>query len=60
MPLNPSPSNSARSANIKTEIAAGRPIKQAVAIGYSKQRENKRSGRGKVTLDQVKAERRKK
>jgi len=60
MPLSSSPSNKARSANIATEIAAGRPTKQAVAIGYSKQRENRKNARGKVTLEQVKAERRKK
>ena len=35
MPLKRSTSKAARQANIKTEIAAGRPIKQAVAIGYS-------------------------
>lgn len=57
MPLQHSRSNKAREANIKTEIASGRPVKQAVAIGYSEQR---RAGRGKVTLDQVKADRRKK
>lgn len=39
MPLQKSTSNKARSANIKAEIAAGKPIKQAVAIGYSVQRQ---------------------
>lgn len=38
MPLMKSKSNAARSANIKTEIAAGKPAKQAVAIGYATQR----------------------
>ena len=39
MPLIKSTKKSAREKNIKTEIAAGKPIKQAVAIGYSEQRE---------------------
>lgn len=38
MPLNRGKSDKAREQNIKTEIAAGRPPKQAVAIGYSEQR----------------------
>ena len=38
MPLIRSASNRARSANIGTEIAAGRPRAQAIAIGYSEQR----------------------
>jgi len=38
MPLIKSPSKEARQENIKAEIDAGRPIKQAVAIGYSVQR----------------------
>lgn len=41
MPLSSSPSNAAREKNVKTEIAAGKPQKQAVAIAYAKQRENK-------------------
>lgn len=39
MPLIKSKSKSARQTNIKREIAAGKPIKQAVAIGYSEQRQ---------------------
>ena len=39
MPLKRSTSKAARQANIKAEIAAGRPVKQAVAIGYSVQRQ---------------------
>jgi hypothetical protein len=35
MPLIKSKSKAARQKNIKTEIAAGKPVKQAVAIGYS-------------------------
>ena len=38
MPLKKSPSKAARQSNILAEIHAGRPIKQAVAIGYSEQR----------------------
>jgi hypothetical protein len=39
MPLKNSPTKEARQFNILAEIHAGRPQKQAVAIGYSKQRE---------------------
>jgi hypothetical protein len=38
MPLNKGTSNKAREQNIKTEIAAGKPPKQAEAIAYSEQR----------------------
>jgi hypothetical protein len=38
MPLINSPSDKAKSANIATEIAAGKPQKQAMAIGYAIQR----------------------
>lgn len=47
MPLINGTSNKARQANIKTEIAAGKPVKQAVAIGYSKQREAAKGRKGK-------------
>jgi hypothetical protein len=43
MPLNKSGSKKAVSENIKTEIAAGRPQKQAVAIALDTQR---RAGKG--------------
>lgn len=39
MPLVKSKSNKSREENIKREISAGKPVKQAVAIGYSVQRE---------------------
>lgn len=39
MPLIHGYSDKSRQKNIKTEIDAGKPIKQAVAIGYSEQRE---------------------
>lgn len=42
MPLIHSSSNAARQANIETEIHAGKPINQAVAIGYANQREAER------------------
>lgn len=38
MPLIKSTSNKAREQNVKREIAAGKPPKQAVAIAYSVQR----------------------
>ncbi len=38
MPLKRSTSKKAFSANVKAEIAAGRPQKQAVAIAYSEKR----------------------
>ena len=39
MPLKKSTSDKARSANIAKEIKAGKPPKQAEAIGYAVQRE---------------------
>lgn len=38
MPIQNGASKSTREKNIKTEIAAGRPVKQAVAIAYAEQR----------------------
>jgi hypothetical protein len=38
MPLQRSTSSKAFSANVKAEIAAGKPQKQAVAIAYSEKR----------------------
>lgn len=46
MPLSRGKSRAAFSQNVKTEIAAGKPQKQAVAIAYSQQGE-KRKKRGK-------------
>jgi hypothetical protein len=46
MPLKKGSSKKARESNIKTEIAAGKPVKQAIAIAYSEQRRSKK-GRGK-------------
>jgi len=39
MPLIKSKSEQAFKKNIKTEIKAGKPVKQAVAIAYSEKRE---------------------
>jgi hypothetical protein len=33
--------------NIKTEVAAGKPVKQAVAIAYAEKRETQKKGKKK-------------
>jgi hypothetical protein len=45
MPLKKSSTKKARQQNIRTEIKAGKPVKQAVAIGYSVQRRAKAKGK---------------
>lgn len=45
MPLTKSPSKQAFQKNIKAEIKAGKPPKQAVAIAYSVKREAKPKGK---------------
>lgn len=47
MPLNKSKSKKAFKQNVKTEIAAGKPPKQALAIAYSTQRQSGKSKKGK-------------
>ena len=48
MPLKKSTSKKAFQENVKKEIAAGKPPKQAVAIGYAVKREAaKKSSKGK-------------
>lgn len=43
MPLTKSPSKKAFSSNVKREMQAGKPQKQAVAIAYSVQRRAKKA-----------------
>lgn len=45
MPLNKSTSKPAFKQNIKREIAAGKPQKQAVAIAYSVKRQAQKRGK---------------
>lgn len=45
MPLVKSPSKKAMAENIKREIKAGKPQKQAVAIAYSVKREAQKKGK---------------
>jgi hypothetical protein len=45
MPLVKSKSTKARAINVKREIAAGKPPKQAVAIAYAVQRRAKSRGK---------------
>lgn len=46
MPLTKSPTKKAFEKNIKAEVKAGKPVKQAVAIAYSVKREaNKPKGK---------------
>ena len=49
MPLKKSTSKAAFQSNVKEEIKAGRPVKQAVAIAYSEKREaaKKTTNKGK-------------
>lgn len=48
MPLKKSTSKKAFESNIKTEVKAGKPVKQAVAIAYSEKREAaKKTTKGK-------------
>jgi len=49
MPLIASMTPKALRANIKKEIEAGKPLKQAVAIGYSIQREAQKDAGKKPT-----------
>jgi hypothetical protein len=47
MPLKKSASPKAFKENIKTEVKAGKPVKQAVAIAYSEAREAKKKAKKK-------------
>ena len=42
MPLQKGKSKKVRSANIATEVRAGKPVKQAVAIAYSEAKKKKK------------------
>lgn len=44
MPLKKSTSKEAFKSNIKAEVKAGKPVKQAVAIAYSVKRKAKKRG----------------
>lgn len=50
MPLIKGSSRQAVSDNIKTEMAAGRPQKQAIAIALSEKRRAQRRAKGKKTI----------
>jgi hypothetical protein len=57
VPLNYGKSKAARSQNIETEIAAGKPVKQAVAIAYAVQRRKNRFTMGiRATPKKAKSE----
>lgn len=47
MPLSKSASKKAFSKNVKAEVKAGKPQKQALAIAYSVKREAQRKPKGK-------------
>jgi len=47
MPLKKSASPKAFKENVKTEIKAGRPVKQAVAIAYAEKREAEKKAKKK-------------
>jgi hypothetical protein len=53
VPLVKSSSKAARNENIKREIDAGKPVKQAVAIGYSVQREAKKNHKPSLKLAEM-------
>lgn len=59
MPLIKSKSDAARQENIKTEIDSGKPIKQAIAIGYANQREVKSHAHDEQKQERYEHERRK-
>lgn len=54
MPLKKSPSAEAFTANLRAELGAGKPQKQAVAIAYSVQKQAVREAHAKKSLSQKK------
>ena len=50
MPLIKSMTPKAFKQNIKTEVKAGKPVKQAVAIAYSEKREAQKAASKKASL----------
>jgi len=48
MPLSKSTSKKAFNKNVATEVRAGRPVKQAVAIAYSVKKEAAKKSKGKT------------
>ena len=50
MPLVKSTSKNAFRKNIKAEVAAGKPVKQAVAIAYSVEREAAKKAHSKAPM----------
>ena len=53
MPLSTGTSKEARQGNIEKEIEAGRDPKQAVAIAYAKQRENRETKDGEAPIQLI-------
>lgn len=53
MPLSTGTSKEARQENIEREIAAGKGPKQAVAIAYAKQRENRAAKDGETPIQLI-------
>ena len=51
MPLDPGESRAAFEANVKAELAAGKPVNQAVAIAYAEQRRHDASSIAAAKLD---------
>ena len=55
MPLKKSTSKKAFQENIKAEVKAGKPVKQAVAIAYSEKSEAEKSKKSKKWLKRLKS-----
>lgn len=53
MPLKSGKSKKAFGANVKTEMAAGKPQKQAVAIAYAQKKKSKAKKKPRLTKDTI-------